>query len=43
MFNKYELEGLLVNVGSNIEKPIKIYMIGGCVCSQVTYVTPKLA
>ena|SRR3989344_1140697 len=33
MFNKYELEGLLVNAGSNIEKPIKIYMIGGCALS----------
>lgn len=33
MFNKNELDGLLVKVGSKIEKPIKIYMIGGCALS----------
>ena len=33
MFNKNELDGLLVKAGSKIEKPIKIYMIGGCALS----------
>lgn len=29
MFNKEELNEWLVKIGSNIEKPVKIYMIGG--------------
>ncbi len=33
MFNKEELDQLLVNVGSKIEKPLSIYMIGGCALS----------
>src|SRR3989344_5749808 len=33
MFNKDELDGLLVNVGANIERHIDIYMIGGCALS----------
>ncbi|MBS3074203.1 nucleotidyltransferase [Candidatus Pacearchaeota archaeon] len=33
MFNKDELEDLLVNVGSKIEKPVSIYLIGGCALS----------
>lgn len=33
MFNREELNELLVEVGSRIEKSIKIYMIGGCALS----------
>ncbi len=33
MFNKEELENLLVKIGSKIKKQIKIYMIGGCALS----------
>ncbi|MEK6850173.1 MAG: hypothetical protein AABX85_01210 [Nanoarchaeota archaeon] len=33
MFNKDELENLLVNIGSKVKKQIKIYMIGGCALS----------
>ena len=33
MFNKEELNEWLVKVGSKIEKPLKIYMIGGCALS----------
>lgn len=33
MFNKNELEELLEKVGSTIDKPVKIYMIGGCALS----------
>lgn len=33
MFSKDELNKLLVNAGSKIEKPINIYMIGGCALS----------
>ncbi len=33
MFNKEELESLLEHVGEKIEKPMKIYMIGGCALS----------
>ena len=33
MFNKQELESLLSEVGKNIGKPLKIYMIGGCALS----------
>lgn len=33
MFNKQELENLLHEVGRNIEKSLKIYMIGGCALS----------
>ena len=29
MFNKEELDNLLVKIGSKIKKQIKIYMIGG--------------
>lgn len=33
MFNKDELDQLLANVGSKIEKPANIFMIGGCALS----------
>ena len=33
MFNKEELNNLLLNAGLNIEQSIKIYMIGGCALS----------
>ncbi|MEK6933645.1 MAG: DUF6036 family nucleotidyltransferase [Nanoarchaeota archaeon] len=33
MFNKDELDQLLANVGSKIEKPVNIFMIGGCALS----------
>lgn len=33
MFNKQELDNLLLEVGENIERPLKIYMIGGCALS----------
>lgn len=33
MFNKEELDNLLVKIGSKIKKQIKIYMIGGCALS----------
>ena len=33
MFSKEELNDWLVNVGSKVEKPVKIYMIGGCALS----------
>ena len=33
MFNQKELENLLSKIGSHIEKPVKIYMIGGCALS----------
>ena len=33
MFNAKELDELLVRVGSKIEEPLKIYMIGGCALS----------
>jgi hypothetical protein len=33
MFNKEELNEWLVKVGSKTEKPLKIYMIGGCALS----------
>lgn len=33
MFSKEELESLLSEVGASIEKPLEIYMIGGCALS----------
>ena len=33
MFSRQELESLLERAGDNIEKPVKIYMIGGCALS----------
>ncbi|MEK6893309.1 MAG: DUF6036 family nucleotidyltransferase [Nanoarchaeota archaeon] len=33
MFNKEELDELLVKASSNIKRPIKLYMIGGCALS----------
>jgi len=33
MFSKEELENLLLKIGANTEKSIKIYMIGGCALS----------
>jgi len=33
MFNKEELDNLLVKIGSKIDKQIKIYLIGGCALS----------
>lgn len=33
MFSKEELNEWLVKVGSHVEKPLKIYMIGGCALS----------
>ncbi len=33
MFNKKELDELLIKVGLHIEQPVKIYMIGGCALS----------
>jgi len=33
MFNKEELEELLTNMGKKIDKPVNVYMIGGCALS----------
>ncbi len=33
MFNKKELNDLLISIGSRIERPLNVYMIGGCALS----------
>ncbi len=33
MFNKGELDDLLAKIGSKLNKPVKVYMIGGCALS----------